>query len=145
MTAVPDDYPEHILYTEKIRIRSDDMNYRNHLGHDTLIVILNSVRMRFFQSYGIDEADVDGFGLIITDLGVVYKSEVFVGDVLVIDVAMADVAQKGCSLLFRVYKENPSMPVAMVNVGICFFDYRDRKTVPLPARVKAINLFRNPD
>ena len=130
--------PGRFHFTTEIPLRVSDINYGGHLGNDAVLAIAQEARMRFLQSHGWTELDVSGVGIIMTDAALVYRSEAFYGDVLTIDVAVADMQQLGCDFLFRVTNKASGKEVALVKTGIVFFDYAKRKPAPVPAPFRAV-------
>ena len=124
--------PERFHFTTEIAIRVSDINYGGHLGNDAVLALAQEARMRFLKSHGWTEQDVAGSGIIMTDAVVVYRSEAFYGDVLTIDVAVADLQQLGCDFLFRIANKGTGQEVARVKTGIVFFDYAARRPVSMP-------------
>jgi acyl-CoA thioester hydrolase len=97
-----------------------------------VLALAQEARVRFLRSHGWSEKDVGGVGIIMTDAVVVYRSEAFYGDVLVIDVAVRDLERIGCDFLFRMTSRGSGVEVARVKTGVVFFDYAARKTRPVP-------------
>jgi 4-hydroxybenzoyl-CoA thioesterase len=123
--------PERFLFTTELALRISDINYGGHLGNDAVLSLAHEARMRFLRSYGWSEQDVAGSGIIMSDAAVVYLSEAFYGDILVIDVTVGDLDGVHCDLLYRMVHKTSGREVARVKTGIVFFDYSRRK----PARV----------
>jgi len=67
----------HIEHIEIIKPRISDINYGDHVGHVELIHLLHEVRVRFLHQYSLKETDVYGHVLMMRDLSVTYKSQVF--------------------------------------------------------------------
>jgi acyl-CoA thioester hydrolase len=132
------DLPEQFLFTTEIAVRVSDINYGGHLGNDAVLSLAQEARMRFLGSHGWSEQDVAGVGMIMTDAVVVYRSEAFYGDVLMIDVAVADPQQSGCDFLFRMVKKGSGKEVARVKTGIAFFDYARHRPHAMPEEFRAI-------
>ncbi|HEX7572708.1 MAG TPA: thioesterase family protein, partial [Bacteroidota bacterium] len=86
-----------------------------------MLSLAQEARMRFLRSHSWTEQDVTGVGIIMTDAVVVYRSEAFYGDVLTIDVAVADMGELGCDFLFRMLNTVSGKEVARVKTGIVFF------------------------
>ena len=84
------------------------------------------------SSHGYSEKNVEGAGLIMVDAVVVYRSEAFYGDVLVVEVALADPQPLGCDVLYRFTNKATGKEVARVKTGIAFFDYTRRRPVEMP-------------
>ena len=68
------------------------------------------------------------------DVGIVYKSEAFQGDVLTVDVGFMDLSDKGCDICFRIRHRDTGREVARAKTGIVFFDPATRRTVDIPGR-----------
>jgi acyl-CoA thioester hydrolase len=132
------DLPGEFLFSTEIALRVSDINYGGHLGNDAVLALAQEARMRFLRTHRWSERDVAGSGIIMTDAVVVYRSEAFYGDVLVIDVAVADMQQLGCDFLFRMVNKASGKEVARVKTGIVFFDYARHRPAPLPAEFREV-------
>lgn len=73
---------EHILFTTEVEVRISDINYGNHLGHDSLVSLLHDARVKLLRSHQYTELDVEGCGFLLTKLFVNYKRQSFYGDLL---------------------------------------------------------------
>jgi acyl-CoA thioesterase FadM len=138
MRRVQIEYPETTLFTHDVPIRITDLNYGNHLGHDTLVSILHDARAQFFRHYDMKESDTDGCGMMIADLEVSYRAEVFFGQVLRVDVAVANLRSRGCDLFYRAADRESGRIVALARTGIVFFDLAGRQLVKIPARFEVV-------
>jgi acyl-CoA thioesterase FadM len=130
--------PDRFLFTTEIPLRVSDINYGGHLGNDAVLSLAQEARMRFLRSHGWTEQDVTGVGIIMTDAVVVYRSEAFYGDVLTIDVAVADIGEIGCDFLFRMVNKASGREVARGKTGIAFFNYANRKPSSVPAEFRSV-------
>jgi acyl-CoA thioester hydrolase len=126
------DFPERVLFSTEVDVRVSDINYGGHLGNDAVLALAQEARVRFLRTQGWSEKDVAGAGIIMTDAIVVYRSEAFLGDVLSIDVAIADLQELGCDFHFRMANKASGKEVARVKTGVVFFDYEHRKPVTVP-------------
>jgi acyl-CoA thioester hydrolase len=131
------DLPAIFEFSTDIPVRITDINYGGHLGNDSLLSILQEARLRFLRQYAYSEKDVEGRGIIMLDAVVVYKSEAFYGDVLRVEVAVADVVNHGCDLLYRVTNKATGKEVSCAKTSIAFFDYDRRKVVGVPEGFRA--------
>ncbi len=132
------DLPDQFLFTTEIPLRVSDINYGGHLGNDAVLTLAQEARARFLASHGWSEKDVAGRGIIMTDAAVVYRSEAFYGNVLTIDVTVADLSEIGCDFLFRMTNKASGKEVARVKTGIVFFDYATRKPQPVPEEFRRV-------
>lgn len=64
-------------YTDTIKPRISDINYGGHLGHVELINLLHEVRVKFLHQYSLKETDIDGHVLVVRNLNLTYKNQVF--------------------------------------------------------------------
>lgn len=137
MPRIKLELPAVFPFSTDIQVRVTDVNYGGHLGNDSLLSFLQEARFRFFRSLGYSELDVEGIGTIMTDAAIVYKAEVFQGEVLRIDVAASDLQQSTCDLVYRVVNALSGTEVAHAKTGIAFFDYGRKKIVPMPEEFRA--------
>lgn len=137
MTRVTLDLPEHFPFSTDIPIRISDINYGNHLGHDSIITLIHEARVRFLNAYGFTELDIDGFGLVMTDLVILYKAEGLYGDILTIEVGIQDITKSGCDLVYLITNKKTGTEVARAKTGIVIYDYEKRKVVEVPKRFKS--------
>lgn len=132
MARIKLDMPDNYLFTAEIPLRISDINYGGHLGNDAVLSLIHESRVQFLRRYGYTEMNVEGFGIIMTDTAIVYKAEGFYGDRIKVDVTIADFNKYGCDLYYLMSNKETAADVAHVKTGIVFFDYEQRKVVPLP-------------
>ncbi|MFZ6009045.1 MAG: thioesterase family protein [Bacteroidota bacterium] len=122
------------LYTTEIPVRVTDINYGGHLGNDQVLSLIHEARIQFYRHLGFkNELSFEGtIGQIITDAALVYKSEAFLGDVLVCQVAVADFSKYGFDMLYLLTNKATGKEVARAKTGIICFDYEKRKVAAIP-------------
>ena len=123
--------PKKFLFSSQIDVRITDVNYGNHLGNDALISIIQEARVRFLNHYGYTELNIEGVGLMMADLAVIYKSQSYYGDSLTVEVGIGDISKKSCDLFYRVTKEKDKI-VALCKTTVAFFDYKTQKPARIP-------------
>ena len=138
MAKVRIELPQRFIYTFEVPLRTSDINYGGHLGHDSVLTLTQEARAAMLHRWGLSEADLGGAGLIVADAALVYRSEAFYGDVLRIEVAVAEWGARSCEMYYRITNLSTGAEVARAKTGIVFFDYQKRKTVPVPARFRAL-------
>ncbi len=131
MPRIKLEMPERYIFSTTIPIRISDINYGNHLANDALLSIIHEARLQFLMSLGYSELDVEGSGIIMGDVAIIYKSQAYYGDTLKIDVAVGDFSRKSCDFYYRITKGDEKV-VAMCKTGIVFFDYDNGKPVNVP-------------
>ena len=132
MARIKIELPETFLFSTEIPVRIGDINYGNHLGNDAVLSIIHEARLRFLTSQGLSELNIGGLGLIITDAAIVYKSEAFYGDILIVEVGLGDFNKYGCDFFYRLLNQKTGAEIAIAKTGIVFFDYNTRKVRSRP-------------
>lgn len=136
MARIQISLPEHFPFSTDITLYASHMNYGGHLDNALLLSVVSEARMRFFQSLGYTEMNVEGVGIIVADAALQYRSEAFHGEVMVVEMAAADFNPYGCDLLWRMREQVSQREVARGKTGIVCFDYAARKKAPLPQRFR---------
>lgn len=136
MPRVQIDLPEQFPFHTEVPILASDINFANHLGNDRLMGLLQEARIRFFKWLGYSEADVEGSSMILADAALQYLSEGFHGDVLKIEVTLADFSRCGMDVYYRVTNLTTGQLQCRAKTGLVFFDYSTRKVQPVPEAFK---------
>ena len=137
MARVKLQLPEKFLFSTDIPVRIGDINYGGHLGNDTVLALAHEARVQFLKQYGWAELNIEGKSTIMADAVIVYKSEAFQGDAMVVDVAVADLTTSGCDFFFRLTNKASDKEVARVKTGIVFFDYQRHKVIEMPEKFRS--------
>jgi acyl-CoA thioester hydrolase len=132
MARVKLQFPNSFLFRTEIPIRISDINYGGHLGNDAVLSLVHEARIQFLRSLGYSELDIEGTGIMMTDAVVVYTTEGFYGEILMIDVGTAEFQLTQCDVLFRLTSKTTNKEVARVKTGIAFFNTRTRKISTVP-------------
>ena len=129
------DLPERFIFSTEITVRASDVNYGGHVGNDAILTLMQEARIVLYRQLGFaDEVSFDGaVGQIISDALVVYKSESFLGDVLVIHIGVADFSKYGFDMLYQIENKSSGKEVARGKTGIVCFDYERKKIAAIPA------------
>lgn len=138
MSRIKIELPDKFIFTTEIPIRISDINYGGHLGNDSILSIVQEVRIRFLNQFGFSELNIDGVGIIMTDAGINYLSQGFYGDILLIDLAVTDLSRIGCDIVYRIIDKKSEKIIAIVKTGIAFYDYQQNKVTPIPSKFKEV-------
>ncbi len=136
------DLPANFLYETSIKIRISDINYGNHVGHDSLVSVLHEARSCYLKSLNQSELDCFGRGIILTELTVQYKSEVFYGDILTVAFAPQNVNLRSFELLHLVKNQDSGNEVVRALISFLWFDYTTRKVGSIPDKMAEIWNFK---
>lgn len=143
------EFPKRVHFSTSIAVRIGDVNFANHLSHDRLISMLHEARSQWLLEMGQPEYQQDGVGIVLADLAIQYLQEIFYGDCLQVDIAVANVGRKGLQLVYRASRlrlqdsEQVFDVVALAQTGVVFFDYQNRQAVAVPEVVR--NWLDQPD
>ena len=137
MARIKLELPTTFLFQTDIPVRIGDINYGGHLGNDSVLSIVHEARVRFLQSLGYSEQDIEGCAILMTDAVIVYQSEGFYGDILTVDVAVADMKSTVCDIVFRLTNAKSGKEVARAKTGIVFADPAARRIVAIPEGFRA--------
>ena len=126
-------FPEAFSFQTEILVRVTDLNYGNHLGNDALLSMLHEARVQFLQNLGYSELNVEGAGMIMADVAIIYKGEGFYGDKLTIKVTAAELSKYGFELYYHVLNQH-GKEIAQAKTGMLCFNYETRKLMSLPEK-----------
>ena len=134
MARVKLEIPNQLLTTIELPVRITDINYGNHLGNDALVGLLHEARVQWLSQHGFTELNAGGVPLILSDLAVVYKSEVYQGERLFISLYKGDITRAGFELFYRIIikRGGQEIEAALAKTGMVCFDYERKKTVSVP-------------
>ena len=134
MARIKIEIPETSIFQTTIPVRITDLNYGGHVGNDTILSIVHEARVQFLKQYGYSELAIESASLIMCDVGIEYKSELFYGDVISVKISIGDFTRVGFDLYYRLEKQSGSdlSLVAVAKTGMLFFNYQQRKVVSMP-------------
>lgn len=138
MARIIVDLPSSFLFETEIPVRITDLNYGGHVGNDTILSLIHEGRMQFLARYGFTEKNFAGAGLIMGDVAIAFKNELFYGDTVKMSIAVADLSKVSFDLLYKLEKEAAGklMPVAHAKTGMICFDYEKKKVISIPDAIK---------
>jgi acyl-CoA thioesterase FadM len=143
MARIKIELPGSFPFSCQIPVRITDINYGGHAGNDTVLSIIHEARMQFLQRMGYTEMEFAGVGMIMSDVSIEFKNELFYGDVVIASVIAGEISRIGFELLYKletVRPANSSMKVlvAIAKTGMICYDYDKKKIVSIPeeARMK---------
>ena len=141
MARIKISLPENFSFSCEIPIRITDINYGGHVGNDTVLSIIHEARMQYFHQFGYTEMNLAGAGMIMADVAIEFKSELFYGDIVIASVVAQDISKVSFDLLYKLEKQegiNKKL-VAAAKTGMVCYDYELKKIVRVPETV--LNVF----
>lgn len=132
--------PEKCIAVFTIPVRITDINYGNHVGNNSLVEIIHEARMQFLRQYDFTEMDAGGSSLIMNELVVEFKNESFYKDNPEVKIFVGDISRVSFELFYSisVVRNNLSIIIANAKTGMVCFDYKEKKVVPIPDKLKKI-------
>jgi acyl-CoA thioester hydrolase len=123
-----------------VPVRISDINYGNHVGNDAFVSLIHEARIQWLQLYGYTELQIEGIGLIMSDLSIEFKNESFYGDVVDIKLGAGEISRVGFELYYRLYatRDHETILLANAKTGMVCYDYDTKKVAVIPERLKAI-------
>jgi acyl-CoA thioester hydrolase len=134
MSRIKIDLPESFAFSTSIPVQITDLNYGAHVGNDKVLSFLHEARVRYLQTLGYTEFNIEGIGLIMSDAALVFKNEMFYGDSLLISVQPTEFSRMGFALIYKIEKisgTNP-IPLAFAKTTMICLNYDLKKIVSLP-------------
>jgi acyl-CoA thioester hydrolase len=138
MARIKIDLPENFSFSCQIPVRITDINYGGHVGNDTILSIIHEARMQFFNSFGYTEMNFAGAGMIMADLAIEFKSELFYGDVVIASVVAGEISKIGFELFYKLEKDSGAKKILIskAKTGMICYDYTNKKIVAVPEEAK---------
>ncbi|WP_276481245.1 acyl-CoA thioesterase [Paraflavitalea pollutisoli] len=137
MARIKVDLPAEFAFTTQIPVRITDLNYGGHVGNDTILSILHEARVQFIQHHGYTELKLAGVGLIMSDVAIEFKQELFYPDNIRASVTAGDLTKVSFDLYYKLEKivEGKTILVAAAKTGMVCFDYEKKKVAAVPGEV----------
>ena len=127
--------PSQFHFTTNIPVRITDLNYGGHVGNDTVLSLIHEARMQFLKHFGYTEMEFEGVSLIMSDVGIEFKTELFYGDVVKALVTAVNFSRASFDVYYKLM--NGETTVAVAKTGMVCYDYQIKKVVRVPDDAKA--------
>ncbi len=139
MSRIKIEIPQQFTFSTAIPIRITDLNYGGHVGNDALLSIIHEARIQYLHHHGYTEINFAGAGLIMADVGIEFKNEVFYGDTITIAIAATNFGRVSFDIYYKLEKEKEgnSINVAFAKTGMVCFDYSLKKITGIPSEAIA--------
>ena len=138
MARIKIDLPKEFHFPISIPIRITDLNYGGHVGNDTVLSIIHEARMQFLKHFGYTEMEFAGVGMIMSDVAIEFKNELFYGDIIIASVTVGEFTNVGFEIFYRLEKALPDKKiiVAIAKTGMVCYDYGKKKIAAIPEEAK---------
>jgi acyl-CoA thioesterase FadM len=141
MARIKIELPGSFPFSCQIPVRITDINYSGHTGNDTVLSIIHEARMQFLKSIGYTEMEFAGVGMIMSNVAIEFKKELFYGDTVIASVAAGEISRVGFELYYKLEIIRPvngdnKVLIATAKTGMVCFDYEKKKIVSVPIEAK---------
>ncbi|HEV7782712.1 MAG TPA: thioesterase family protein [Chitinophagaceae bacterium] len=138
MARIKIELPSTFPFTCQVPVRITDINYGGHVGNDTVLSIIHEARMQYFRQFGYSEMNFAGTGMIMANVAIEFKSELFYGDTVIASVAAVEFSKIGFEIVYKLEKgtEGSRKTVALAMTGMICYDYEKKKIVGVPEEAR---------
>lgn len=138
MARVKLEVPSTFSFQTTIPIRITDVNYGGHVGNDSILTILHEARVQFLKKFDCDEKNFFGAGLIMSDVAIEFKRELFYGDIIHASLTIPSFDKLSFDIFYKLdVPLNEKMVTAvMAKTGMVCFNYDTRKIAAVPEEAK---------
>jgi acyl-CoA thioesterase FadM len=138
MARIKIDLPAAFHFSTNIPVRITDLNYGRHVGNDAILSLIHEARMQFLAQYNYTEMQFAGVGMIMSDVGIEFKSELFYGDTVIASITATGFSKVGFDLYYLLEKEQAGkkITVAIAKTGMICYDYKQKKIAAVPEEAK---------
>ena len=140
MARIKIEFPEIIIAEIQLRVRIGDINYGNHVGNSAFVALIHEARVQWLQQNNYTELDIEGTGLIMSDLAFEFKNEAFYGEEICIRISAGEILKVSFELYYEMitHRQGKVVALAKAKTGMVCYDYNLKKMTSLPEVLKAI-------
>jgi len=126
--------PEIFSFSCSIPVRITDLNYGGHVGNDAILSIIHEARMQFLHQHKYSEIDFAGTGMIMADVMIEFKNELFYGETVHASVTVGEISKIGFELYYKLEKKTSdgTKAIAFAKTGMICYDYTKKKIANMP-------------
>lgn len=117
-----------LIFMSNITVLVNHLNYGNHLGYDSVLSIVQEVRMRYLRTLQLSEVSIEGdIGYLVTKVNVEYKQEAFHGDELIVKLFINNISPLSMELASIIENSKTKKIVAICITKHLFYNYKLKK------------------
>lgn len=140
MPRIKLEIPEKIMAVVRIPVRISDINYGNHVGNDAFVSLIHEARMQWLNGHNYNEMDIEGTGLIMSELVIEFKKEAFYGDLIEIRILAGETTRVGFELFYQLLSVQDKVPLLLANAktGMVCYHYEEKRVAAIPVALRNI-------
>ncbi|HPS56534.1 MAG TPA: thioesterase family protein [Spirochaetota bacterium] len=123
---------ENYRFSYEKLINIANINIAGHTGSVEMTDLIQEARYRIMKTLGLSDLNLgDGStGGIMADIVINFKGEIFLDDIVSVEMDFAEFDGKGYRVFYRILKNNKV--VAVAETGFVTFSFSEKKTVNVP-------------
>jgi acyl-CoA thioester hydrolase len=139
MARIKIELPDQFSFSTRIPIRITDLNYGGHVGNDSILSIIHEARVQYLLHYGFREVNPGGRGLIMSEVAISFKSEVFYGDSVQASVKAGEFAGVAFDIFYKLEaeKKDGHQLLAIAKTKMVCYDYATKKMITIPEELRS--------
>lgn len=129
------------LFKTKISVLVNHLNYGNHLGHDSMLSILQETRLRWLKSIGANYSEVKidkEIGWLIKEIWISFESESHYGDELSIELFLKEYKKTTFTLGYTVKNIATKNIICRGTTKQVCFDFNKKKISRIPSMLMSL-------
>lgn len=134
MARIKLEFHNNSIFVTTVKVRISDINYGNHVGNDAFVSLIHEARMQWLGACGFNELEIEGSGLIMSDLAIEFKQECFYGEEVQISLSSGDITKVSFDLYYTIQttRHESTFLIAKAKTGMVSYDYNAKKVTPIP-------------
>jgi acyl-CoA thioester hydrolase len=131
--------PDTFQFSSIIPVRITDINYGGHVGNDSILSIIHEARMQFLRQHGYTEMNFAGTGMIMSDVAIEFKNELFYGDTIKVSLAITEISKVSFAMYYKLENATTGNPVivAIARTGMVCYNYAAKKISSVPDKIRS--------
>ena len=123
-----------LIFKTWMKVRISDINYGNHVGNDAFVSMIHEARIQWLNTKGFNELEIEGTGLIMSDLAVEFKQECFYGEQIDISLFAGEVSKVSFDLYYAVQTIRSGSEILLVKAktGMVCYNYQEKRVTAIP-------------
>ena len=140
MARVKLDINGHLIFKTRITVRISDINYGNHVGNDAFVSMIHEARLQWLKTKGFSELEIEGTGLIMSDLALEFKQECFYGEEVEISITAGDISKVSFELYYAIQTIRSGAFILLVKAktGMVCYNYEEKRVTGIPAALQVM-------
>lgn len=142
MARIKIELPDKFSFITSLPIRITDINYGGHVGNDAILSLIHEARMQFLEQFGYTELKFADAGLIMADVAIEFRNELFYGDVIFVSIASSALSKVNFDIYYKLEKGVTTVGgekrilVATAKTGMVCYDYPNKKIAAIPEEAR---------